>query len=304
MKRSLTVITLLVAVLAIPAAALAQAEDTDEGVLVRVKGDAAVTQTDKIGVVVVVQGNLLVEGSAATVVVVDGTVDVVGGRIGTLVVVRGAAVLTQGATVTGDVWLTDSSISESDDSSVDGSIRRGLRGTWVAGLWIVGLVLGIGLAVLTVVGALVFAAVAPNVARRAGQVIRGDLGRVLLAGAIFWIVLPVLAGFLLITLIGIPTSLTIWFAVMPVFAFLGYIVIGVWLGELIVARDGGEGHPYLAAFVGTVVLVLVGIIPGLGWVVGMLASLLGGSALALLAWRSFRDGEPDVAVAGAEPGQT
>lgn len=304
MKRSVTVIALIIAVLAIPAAALAQADDAEEGVLVRVKGDAAVTASDDIGVVVVVRGNLVVEGSATTVVVVDGTVDVVGGRIDTLVVVRGEAVLTQGATVTGDVWLTDSTISQSDDSSVEGSVRRGFRGTWVAGLWIVGLVLGIGLAVLTVLGALVFAAVAPNVARRAGSAIRGDLGRVLLAGAIFWIVLPLLAGLLLITLIGIPTSLTVWFAVMPIFAFLGYIVIGILLGELIVARDGGEGHPYLAAFVGTVVLVLVGIIPGLGWVVGMLASLLGGSALALLAWQSFRGGDTDVAVAGQEPGQT
>jgi hypothetical protein len=75
---------------------------------------------------------------------------------------------------------------------------------------------------------------------------------------------------------------------MPIFAFLGYIAVGIWLGELMVARDGGEGHPYLAAFVGTAVLLLVGIVPGLGWIVGMLASLLGGSALALLAWQAFR----------------
>jgi len=292
MKRTLIVLLTVGGLLAIPAAALAQS-DQPEGVLVRVEGDAVVAADEGIGAVVVVKGDLTLQGAARTVVVVDGTAEVIGGTIDTLVVVRGSAVLIDGAVVTGDVWLTDSTFTASKDSTVEGSIRRGFRGTWVAGLWIVGLVLGLGLALLTVLGALTFAAIAPQVARRAGTSISGDLGRVVLAGLLFWIVLPVAAGLLVITLVGIPAAFAVWFAVMPVFAFLGYIVVGIWLGEQMVARDGGEGHPYLAAFAGTAVLVLAGIIPGLGWIIGMLASLLGGSALALVAWRSFRsDGSP------------
>jgi hypothetical protein len=299
MKRILIVILAVAGLLAIPSAALAQSDEA-EGVLVRVNGNATVSADEVISTVVVVKGDLALEGVAKTVVVVDGTVDVIGATIDTLVVVRGSAVLADGATVTGDVWLTDSTLTRSDDSTVEGSIRRGLRGTWIAGLWIVGLVLGLGLALLTVLGALTIAAIAPNVARRAGAAIRGDLGHVALAGLFFWIVLPLLAGLLIITLVGIPAAFAVWFAVMPIFAFLGYIVVGIWLGELMVARQGGEGHPYLAAFVGTTVLVLVGIVPGLGWIAGMLASLLGGSALALLAWRAFRSNGDASAVDLAE----
>lgn len=287
MKRIIIVMLAVAGLLAIPSAALAQSDEAD-GVLVRVKGDATVSADEVVSVVVVVKGDLILEGVAETVVVVDGTVDAVGATINTLVVVRGSAMLSDGATVTGDVWLTDSTLTRSEDSTVEGAIRRGFRGTWIAGLWIAGLILGLGLALLVVLGALTFAAIAPNVARRAGAAIRGDLGHVALAGLVFWIVLPLLAGLLLVTLVGIPAAFTVWFAVMPIFGFLGYIVVGIWLGELMVARDGGEGHPYLAAFVGTAVLVLAGVIPGLGWIVGMLASLLGGSALALLAWQAFR----------------
>ena len=109
-----------------------------------------------------------------------------------------------------------------------------------------------------------------------------------LAGLAFWLLLPLIAVLLLITLVGLPTAFAVWFGVMPVFAFVGYLATGIWLGELMVAREGGVGRPYLAAFVGTFVLVITSIIPGLGWLVGGLASLLGGSALALLAWRSLR----------------
>lgn len=301
MKRTLVVFAILAALLALPAAAWAQSDDASEGVLVRVDGNVAVGSGESIGTVVVVSGNLTLEGQAQTVVVVDGDVGISGGTVATLVVVRGSAVLVDGATVTGDVWLTDSTLTTSDDSTIAGSVRRGFRSTWVAGLWIVGLVLGLGLALLAVLAALIFAGIAPNLARRAGAAIRKDLGRVVVAGLLFWIVLPVLAGLLVITIVGIPAAFTVWFGVMPIFAFLGYVVVGIWLGELMVARDGGEGHPYLAAFIGTVVLVAVGIIPGLGWIVGILASLLGGSALALLAWQAVRSNGDDAA--SAEPAE-
>ena len=98
------------------------------------------------------------------------------------------------------------------------------------------------------------------------------------------------------------------FAVTSRVGFLGLLVSGTWIGDLIIARGRGEGHPYLAGFLGTLLLVIVGIVPVFGGMLVTLASLLGGSALSLVAWRNFRgdpaamdDGGEALAETGAVP---
>ncbi len=288
-RRLLVLFGVLVALLFVPAAAFAQTQTDEEGVLLRINGSAAIGPDEDVGAAVVVSGDLLVEGLARAVVVVDGTITIDGGEVDTLVVVRGTANLANGAVITGDVFLTESNLNDDGTGEVRGSINRDVEGFLVA-FWIFGLLLAIGLGILAILGALTFAGVAPDTARRAGSAIRGDFGKVVLAGLGLWIGVPIVAGVLLFTIVGIPTTFAIWFAVLPAMAFLGYLVTGIWLGELIVAREGGVGHPYLAAFLGTLILVVAGFIPGLGPLVGFVAALLGSSALALLGWRNFRNG--------------
>lgn len=306
MARRMRRLLLLVAGFAVmmvlaPTVVGAQTED-DQGVLIRVNGDALLAEDQDAGLALLVRGRLVVNGTAKTVVVVNGTAVLDGATVDTLVVVRGRAVLREGTVITGDVWLTDTTLERADGVRIDGTVRRNAGGGVLVGLWILGIIIAIGLGVLAILGALTFAAVAPGTARRAGAAIRHSFGRVVLAGLVLWLAVPIVGGLLFATIIGVPTAIAIWLGLLPIMAFLGYIVTGIWLGELIVARDGGEGHPYLASFVGVLLLVIAGIIPGLGGLIGFLAALLGGSALALLGWRGFRGTGEAEEVPTVEPG--
>jgi hypothetical protein len=85
--------------------------------------------------------------------------------------------------------------------------------------------------------------------------------------------------------VGIP--LAIGLAVLWAFtAFLGWLVAGLWLGQLILSRSRTAARPYGAAFLGMIVLMLISFIP----FVGPIMSLLGLGAVTLAGWRVLRSG--------------
>lgn len=300
MKARIILLTVLIgSVLMIPAAALAQTDgDDDAGVLVRVGGDAFLEAGESADLVVVVGGDSHVAGTVETVVVISGDAVLEGAVVETVVVVSGRALLGAGTVVSGDVLLFSSTLVQEGDATIEGSVVEGFSGSLIAALWVFVLILAVGFGIVAIVSALGFAAFAPRTARETVRLIASDLGAVALAGLAFWIGLPIAAVLILITIIGIPVAFTIWFFLIPIVGFVGFLAAGIWLGDLILARGKGVGHPYLAAFLGTLLLVLAGLIPVFGGMIVTLASLLGGSALALLAWRNFRgDG-------GAEAVQT
>lgn len=273
---------------ALPAhAAETATADSREGVLVRVAGDVLLSASEAIGVVVVVQGDLVVEGTAGVVVVVDGTATLRGASVEVLVVVDGAAVLTEGTVVSGDVVIPGSKLTDDGSARINGSVIDDLSGLSTA-FRILDVVLTIGGAIVTVLAALLLAALAPGTVRSATSAVRAQPGQVALSGVLFWIALPLVAAGLLITVIGAPTAFAIWAVVMPAVGFVGYLVCAIWLGEVLVDRRRERSHPYGAALLGTAILLLVGLVPILGALVGLAAALVGGSALALLAWRAFR----------------
>ncbi|MCP4224706.1 MAG: hypothetical protein GY773_15310, partial [Actinomycetia bacterium] len=113
MRRSflpLVLVALLLGLFATPAAA--QTADDDEGVLVRINGDVSIPAGDAQGVVVVVDGNLDLEGTATTVVVVNGTANLTGATLTTLVVISGEAILRPETTVTGEVRPIDNPLTQ------------------------------------------------------------------------------------------------------------------------------------------------------------------------------------------------
>jgi hypothetical protein len=100
-----------------------------------------------------------------------------------------------------------------------------------------------------------------------------------------------------ITVIGIPLGLAILAFVLPLLAVAGYLVVGIWIGEVILSgrRPGAAPErPYMAAVVGILALAVISLIP----VVGGLVSFMGFGAVVLLLWRNFRGaGRTDVAAA-------
>lgn len=289
----IALLTLLVP--AVPAAAVVGAPaDSEDGLLLRINGDAGLGASESVGAAIVVQGDLTVLGEAKVVVVVNGTATLQGARVGTLVVVDGAAVLRSGTVVTGDVVVPNSTVAVDGTSWIDGDIVDDLSGfnrAFSAFNVVFSVAFAVGAALVTLIGALVFAAIGPGTARAAIRGIRADAGRVALSGLVFWIALPLLGVPLLLSVIGAPTAFAIWFVVLPGVAFLGYLVTGIWIGQLLVDRQGERHHPYAAAALGTVILIGVGIIPLAGALVALAASLVGGSALAWTAWQAVQSGQ-------------
>ena len=266
--------------------ALAQGSNTDgESVLVRVNGDVTVPSGEQHGVVVVVEGDLDFEGTANTIVVVSGRADLDGATVETLVVVDGSADLGADTTITGDLHLVESDLTRAASATVEGSIERG-TGDFSQGFWIVGALFMLGWSIMTVLAALVLAAVAPNFARRTARTITAQVGQTILAALILWIVVPIVGIILFATLIGAPTALTIWFGILPALWLIGLVVAGVRVGELVTGGGDGVGHPYVAAFVGTVILLILGVIPVLGPIVVAIAGFLGSGAIVLQGFRS------------------
>ena len=295
---------LVLLVVAIPAAAIAADGDAEEGFLFRVNGDVTIADGEFVGTVIVIEGNLAVQGGVRTAILINSDAQLTGAGAETLIVINGTVDLTEGATVANDVILVNSTVRLDDSATIEGDIVENFEGGVLAGLWIFGIILAIGLGVLAILAALLFAALAPRTARRATKVIVTETGPTLLAGIIFWFGAPLLGVVFLLTIVGIPTAFAIWLGVMPVMAFLGYLVTGIWLGDWLVSRHRGVGHPYLAAFLGVLILAVAGIIPVIGGLVGFLAAFLGGGALALLAWKGFRsDGTLDRAT-DASPAET
>lgn len=291
------VTAVLLILFAAPAAA--QNAGDDGSVLVRVNGDVNIPAGGTDDVVVVVNGDLDFEGTATTVVVVSGRARLVGATVETLVVIDGSANLGTDTTVTGDVHLIESDLTRNPSAVVEGSIERG-SGDFAEAFWLLGVLFMIGWAVMTVLAAIVLAAVAPSLARRSGRTITGEIGPTILAGLIVWIVMPILGVILFATAVGVPTALTIWFVLLPALGLIGILVAGVRLGEYLTGGREGIGHPYLAAFVGTLLLVAVGVLPVLGPIVVAVAGFLGSGALAVQAFRSVQS-EPKPSPAPPEP---
>jgi hypothetical protein len=151
-----------------------------------------------------------------------------------------------------------------------------------------------------VVIALFLAAIAGRQVRSVESLISREPGPVLLAGIVGAFVLPFVAFLLMVTVIGAPLGLALLFIVLPVMAFLGWLVAAIWLGDWIVERLRGAREPrrpYLAAAVGVVVLAFAGMIP----FVSMIATVFGFGAVLLATWRVLRGGSATTAEPGTIP---
>jgi hypothetical protein len=71
----------------------------------------------------------------------------------------------------------------------------------------------------------------------------------------------------------------------------GYVVASERLGRVVLASAAAAGtqpSPYLALLVGLLLFQLIGLVPGIGALVILLAATYGAGGLALYAWRAWR----------------
>ena len=275
---------------AAPAANKVIAQD-EPGFILRINGDAHVSAAQTEGAVVVINGSAYVDGTASALIVVNGDAIVQGGRLTSLFVANGTAQLGSGTVITGDVELVNADLTEGENVTIEGNVSYGGGRRFGKGMLLFGLLFGLGAAIAVVVSGLVVAAIAPHGVREAGVLLSDDLGKTFIATLVIWIGLPVVAAIAFMTVVGIPVGIGILVFVLPALAFIGYLIVGIRLGDYLlgVVRGSDEAwHPYLAAIVGLLALLLMGWLPVVGSVVSPIAALLGSGTIGLKAWRSVR----------------
>ncbi len=293
MRRLLALLGALVIVLALaPAVAVANDSLPHTGrVLISTSGDITVATGDQADAVIVVNGTATISGEVGFLLVVDGRVVTKGATLENIVVVRSTAELDGTTRVLNDVRTFDSNVTQAPGSRVDGSVG-GIEGDLVGFAWFLAaaaLVLWIGIAVFTLVAALVLAALAARQVRAAGALISHEPGKTALIGFLSLFVIPILAVLAMITLVGIPVGIALLVFVWPTLAFIGYLVAAIWIGEWLMGRSNPgmvRERPYLAAVLGVIVAGILGFIP----VITFIISIFGLGAVILAGWRVFRGG--------------
>jgi hypothetical protein len=297
----MTLIALLIALpfVLIPASASAQSPEDDDDFTLRVNGDVVIQRGESVNSVVVVNGDLTVNGEVTDfALVIDGNARVTGTMDGDLTVISGDIELTSSAVVE-NVNSIRGDIIRAAGATVTGDVNERDSFTflwWAAGLF--SILLWIGMTLAMVIAALLFAAFGGRQLAAAARAMTGDIVNTILGAVFLWVGVPILAFLVAITIVGLPFSIGVFVFLLPALGFLGYLVactrLGIWLLSL-GGREPGE-KPFLAAAIGTLVLQLIILIPGIGIFVAAVAGVWGGGALAFRLYRGaggkgFESGE-------------
>ncbi len=297
MRRLYAVMALVAILLSFfaPAAFAAGPESQTRSLILSVNSSMDVPPDQHVDTVVVAGGSARIGGDVNTVVVLGGSATLAGATAETVVVVNGSADLQAGTTVSGDVRTLNGTVTQQSGAIVRGSTKA-LDGDLAAFALLmipIFIVLFLGLGLAAIAAALFVVAFGTRQVREVEALIAGRPGHVLVAGIIGMVVLPIVGILLVATVIGAPIGLAILFGLLPILAFLSWLVAAIWIGEWLVSGRRGSrerGRPYLAAVIGVIVLALISVIP----FVTVIATLFGFGGLLLTAWRILRPETPPV----------
>lgn len=276
------------ALAAVPGWALAAPGDDDDGdLLTRIGGDVIVRSGESIGAVIVIDGNATIEGTVReSVLVIDGDIRVTGTIDGDLTVISGSADLASGSSVD-NVTLIRSDYTRAEGATVTGEVNERDNFRFAQGvLALFSFLFWAAMTVAVIAAGLIFAAVGGRQLVATAQTMTGDAVNTILGIVFVWVALPIIAAIAIATLIGLPLGLGVLLFLLPALWFLGLIVAGTRLGMAIVKASGRDAgpHPYLASFVGLLILQLLILLPFLGAVVVFFAGIWGAGALMVTAF--------------------
>lgn len=291
---------LIVAFMPLPVAAQDDAQDDD--LLLRINGDLVLPAGESVNTLIVGNGDATVGGTVNEfLLVIKGTATVTGRVDGDIVVINGTLRLEAGANAQ-DVTLVRSDLVRDPAAIVTGEINERSGYSWGWGSAIFSLLFWFGTTIVVLAAGLLFAAFGARQLIGAGRLETERIGECIVATLIVWIGLPILAVVAFITLIGIPLGLAILIILLPALGFLGYLVSGTRLGNMILRRDSAIARkPYLAAVVGLLVLQLIGLIPVIGGLIIVIATFYGAGALAYYAFLGWRERHVEVTAAPPQP---
>jgi hypothetical protein len=285
--RVLLLAALTLAVLAV-APSPASARDADDAVVV-ITGDVDVARGETIEDVVVVDGDIDVAGRVkGSVVAFAGDVRLSGSVGDDVVTFAGRLRALPGAVVGDNVNYADERPLISPQATVRGEVQEE---DWddlgsLAGIGVISaLAFWLAVTISTMVLGLLMLVAAPQAADATAAAFRGSAGLAIAVGLGLFIVLPLVAIIAIATLVGLPLGIAILFALIPLWA-LGYVAACWLLGERVV---GPPRHRFVSFFAGWGILRGLALIPVLGWLVGIAATVVGLGALGVAIGRARRE---------------
>ena len=273
----------VVALLAWPAAALAAGPDDQ----VVITGSVSVARGQTVGTVVIFDGPVTIRGHVSgDVVAFHGPVNVLGGRVdGDITAGSNRIVLAPGSVVTGDLNYRSQKPLISPGARVGGDVNQ--FKVWDAGAFsgfAATLLIWLAISVSSLVLGLILIAIAPRAFDATQAAWSRSPGASVGWGVVLFFGLPIAAVIALITLVGIPLGVALLFALVPVYA-IGQVAGAFLLGRVLIRPPSGRLPAFL---VGLVILVLLELIPIVGGLVWIIATVLGLGALIVAGWRANR----------------
>jgi hypothetical protein len=254
----------------VPAGSALAAGDVPDDRIV-LSGSVLVDRGETVpGSVVVGQGDVLIRGTVkGDVVVGDGDVTIRGKIGGDVVAVGGVATLGRAARISGDLVYFDKKPVVAPGAKVAGKTKKvdgGELGDALAGLAIgIWAAFSVSLAIF----GLLLLLLAPKAGAAIARTAKHRWGMSIGVGFAVFILLPIVAGAISLTLIGTPLGVILLFSLVPLFA-MAYVCSAFAIGRLIL-----KSSVIPAFLVGMLILCLLTLVPFLGALVGALAVIFG-----------------------------
>lgn len=256
-----------------------------------ITGGAVVPPGQTAGDVVVVDGTVTIAGHATgDVVSVSGPVRVSGRVDGDLITVSDRAILAPSARVGGDLRYGDESPVLARGARVGGEVSNEDWADATNGWgWVSGFAWWLAVSVSTLIVGLLLVWLAPGALSAGERAVREHVGATVGWGVAIAIGVPLLAVLALVTLVGIPLGLALLLALIPV--LLVAYTTGAWIVGRRVLRSRSAG-PWAALVAGWGLLRVLALIPVVGALVGLAATVVGLGALAVALWQARRPATP------------
>ena len=262
----------------------------DGNVLIGIGNDISLAAGDTADAIVIIEGSAVIEGATEGIVAIEADVTIRGSEASVegIIAIGGSLTVADGATIKNvgyvetDVSGVDAALVTGKFSEIQTEIATFL--TWAVA-WIAVLLffVWIGLFIATLASGLLVVAFGTAQVRRAAGTIGNDPLKVLAAGLIAAFMWAVFIALFAVSIVGLPLA----FLLAGMFGFvlfLGYLTVGLWIGERILRRSRTANRPYGAMFLGTLVLILLSWIPP----VSAIAVWVGLGSVTLAGWRVLR----------------
>ena len=258
----------LIAALALAPSALAQAEGdepTDDDQIV-LHGELVVAEGETVDSAVIFDGPARVEGTVTEALVVfNGRVEITGTVRRDVVVFNGDVVVRSGAKIDGDL-VTRGTTTVEEGAAIGGEQRSIATGTDWADIGFAGrFAWWVAYTMSTLILGLILLLVAPRVDPAVAWAARERTGAALGIGLAVFILLPILAVLLLVTIVGIPLGVFLLLALSLLYT-AAYVVGAHAIGRRLIREPKSRYVAFLAGLAVVRLLALIPIVGGLIWV--------------------------------------